>query len=154
MLPKEIFETVVESAPLVSIDLIIRNSSGELLLGRRLNRPAKGFWFVPGGRILKNESISAAFKRISGNELGKLFFISDARYIGLFEHFYEDSVFGDSTSTHYVVNGFELIIEEDLHLPTVQHVEYVWMSERELLASDFVHPHCKWYFQPNKGFRL
>lgn len=51
------FRMVVASAPLVSIDLVVENSAGELLLGERLNRPAQGFWFVPGGRVQKNETL-------------------------------------------------------------------------------------------------
>ncbi|MBJ6922853.1 GDP-mannose mannosyl hydrolase, partial [Vibrio cholerae] len=41
------FKTVVASTPLVSMDLIVRNRYGQVLLGLRTNRPAQGFWFVP-----------------------------------------------------------------------------------------------------------
>jgi len=53
-LGREEFLEVVERAPLVSIDLIVRRGDGLVLLGRRTNEPAKDFWFVPGGRIYKN----------------------------------------------------------------------------------------------------
>jgi colanic acid biosynthesis protein WcaH len=46
------FKTVIASTPLISIDLVVKNTKGEYLLGYRNNRPAQGFWFVPGGRIL------------------------------------------------------------------------------------------------------
>jgi colanic acid biosynthesis protein WcaH len=36
------FNTVVTSTPLVAIDLVVRNSRNEVLLGLRLNRPAYG----------------------------------------------------------------------------------------------------------------
>ena len=49
------FKSVIENAPLVSIDLVVKNSLGQYLFGYRTNRPAKGFWFVPGGRIHKGE---------------------------------------------------------------------------------------------------
>jgi colanic acid biosynthesis protein WcaH len=62
-LEKDTFKTVIASTPLVSIDLVVTNQNGEALLGKRLNRPAKDFWFVPGGRILKEESLAAAFRR-------------------------------------------------------------------------------------------
>jgi hypothetical protein len=41
-------------APLVSIDLIIRDNADRVLLGLRNNEPAKGYFFVPGGIILKD----------------------------------------------------------------------------------------------------
>ncbi len=68
-----LFKTIVANTPLISIDFIIRNSEGKALLGQRQNRPAQNFWFVPGGRIFKDESFENAFKRISLEELGKEF---------------------------------------------------------------------------------
>ncbi len=52
-LSREDFATVVRSTPLVSIDLLVENRRGEYLLGRRNNRPAQGFWFVPGAGFRK-----------------------------------------------------------------------------------------------------
>lgn len=51
------FETVVASTPLISIDLLVKNKKGEYLLGLRNNRPAQGYWFVPGGRIQKTKHL-------------------------------------------------------------------------------------------------
>jgi colanic acid biosynthesis protein WcaH len=33
------FATVIDSTPLVSIDLIVKNAEGEVLVGERVNRP-------------------------------------------------------------------------------------------------------------------
>ena len=60
MLSLDTFKTVIKSSPLVSIDLIVRNEQGQVLLGKRTNRPAQGFWFVVGGRVLKDESLEHA----------------------------------------------------------------------------------------------
>ena len=46
-LRQEDFATVVRSTPLVSLDFIVENSRGEFLLGKRTNRPAQGYLFVP-----------------------------------------------------------------------------------------------------------
>ncbi len=46
-LSNELFRSVVDSTPLISIDLVVQNSKGECLLGQRLNRPAQDNWFVP-----------------------------------------------------------------------------------------------------------
>jgi len=157
-LDESVFKAVIDNAPLISIDLVVRNASGEVLLGQRLNRPAKGFWFVPGGRILKNESLSAAFRRLTLNELGVEMDIVTARYLGLYEHFYADCVFtkdssAEKISTHYVVNGFEVILpDENVSLPNIQHDTYKWFTESELLNSEKVHDHSKWYFDKDKGF--
>jgi colanic acid biosynthesis protein WcaH len=63
-LNKEEFIEVLDRTPLIAIDLIIKDEKNRILLGKRTNEPAKGMWFVPGGRIFKNESIEEAFKRI------------------------------------------------------------------------------------------
>ncbi len=48
-LRQEDFAAVVRTTPLISLDFIVENGQGEILLGQRLNRPAQGYWFVPGG---------------------------------------------------------------------------------------------------------
>ena len=147
MLELETFKTVVASTPLVSIDLIIRNSQEQVLLGLRNNRPAQGYWFVPGGRIQKDERLEDAFSRLVEVELGVEAKFQKAGFLGPYQHFYADNFSGDSFSTHYVVLGYELLLDIDLNnLPTDQHQNYRWFGVDELLASDQVHQHTKDYF--------
>ncbi|HAS6235496.1 TPA: GDP-mannose mannosyl hydrolase [Vibrio vulnificus] len=150
-LSKQLFSQVIESAPLVSIDLVIEDEGGQILLGERLNRPAQGFWFVPGGRILKNEKLEDAFTRLTQEELGQEFELSQAKLLGPYTHLYDDNVFGNEFTTHYVAIAYKLIvIRSDLNLPMdVQHSRYRWCDKDELLISDNVHIHTKWYFQNN-----
>jgi NUDIX domain len=61
-------DTVIRLAPLIAIDLIIRNARDDVLLGLRKNEPAKGCYFVPGGMILKNEHLADAFARLAKTE--------------------------------------------------------------------------------------
>lgn len=142
------FKTVVSSTPLISIDLIVRNELGQILLGKRTNRPAQNFWFVPGGRILKNETIQGAFVRLCSEELGINTEVGSANFLGTFEHFYEDSIFGDSVSTHYVVLGYEITIELDFEsMPKSQHTDYSWYSVEDMATASDVHKHSKWYLE-------
>ncbi|WP_139751860.1 GDP-mannose mannosyl hydrolase [Aeromonas media] len=150
-LDKETFRTVVRSAPLVSIDLVVINSQGQVLLGQRTNRPAQGFWFVPGGRILKNEAMATAFLRLSKAELGLASELGDAEFLGVYEHFYTDNFSGTDFSTHYVVLGYRLVHDLDLNsLPDAQHHSYRWFDVAELLASVQVHDNTKAYFLSDK----
>lgn len=153
MLDKETFQTVVKSTPLISIDLVVCDKRGSVLLGKRVNRPAKGFWFVPGGRVLKDETLADAFKRLTLAELGMEISIQEARYQGLYEHFYTDSALDGSISTHYVVNAFIIELNSDIaELPQEQHSEYQWLSKEVLLNDKQVHEHSKWYFMNEKGY--
>lgn len=140
------FTTVLASTPLVSIDLIVQNSQGQILLGERKNRPAQHYWFVPGGRILKNESLALAFKRLTLAELGVELSIQAASLQQPYDHFYTDSVFGDTPSTHYVAIAYRVLVTELTTLPEQQHRAYRWFSIDELLTDPLVHQHTKAYF--------
>ena len=43
MLDEQLFEIVVDSTPIVSIDILIKRGN-RILLGKRVNKPAKGFF--------------------------------------------------------------------------------------------------------------
>lgn len=151
ILSESLFSTVIENTPLVSIDLIVENPSGQILLGQRLNKPAKSFWFVPGGRILKSETMECAFSRLTLNELNKIIPIENACLQGAYEHFYQDSFVDDNISTHYVVLAYKIKENIDINiLPDEQHRHYKWFDKNELLSSDAVHFYTKNYFQDRK----
>ncbi|NNH86644.1 GDP-mannose mannosyl hydrolase [Acinetobacter terrae] len=145
-LPDEAFKSVIQNTPLISIDLIVCNGQGEILLGKRANAPAKGYWFVPGGRVRKNETLDDAFVRLVKEELGIKSGIArtDAKFLGVFEHFYENCVFGKNISTHYIVLAYELIFDFDLIIQVnSQHFEYSYSIN---LDGKKVHPYSLNYF--------
>nr|WP_314622179.1 GDP-mannose mannosyl hydrolase [uncultured Noviherbaspirillum sp.] len=146
-LDKDSFLKIASSTPFVSIDLIIRNELGQILLGRRRNKPAQNYWFVPGGRIRKNERLQDALQRIARNELhispesGKL--------LGIYDHFYDDNFYGKAgIGTHYVACGYEFLIEADVQFTADdQHAALKWWDLDALLASNEVHANVKLFFQ-------
>ena len=144
MLGDQIFKTVVDSTPLVSIDILLKKDN-KVLLGRRVNKPAQGYFFSIGGRINKNETIDNAMARVALNEIN-IDLKSTPEFIGLLEHFYDDSMY-ENVSTHYVNLAYEYEVEEILNLPTEQHSEYQWFSIDELLESKQVHKYTKDYFR-------
>jgi len=147
-LPENIFTCVVKYTPLISIDFIIENEKGFFLLGKRKNPPAKGFYFVPGGRILKGETLKQAFERISNQELGIKLNIEKAKFLGVYEHFYHNSFISEKVSTHYIVLAYKLKLINSLNnLPKDQHFNYKWFSRQELLESKEVHYYTKLYFK-------
>ncbi|MCJ8315007.1 MAG: NUDIX domain-containing protein, partial [Saccharospirillaceae bacterium] len=105
-------------------------------------------WFVPGGRILKDETMADAFNRLIQVELNvKNKSINDSQLIDVFEHFYADNFSGDEFSTHYVVIGRSINLDIDLMLlPVDQHNDYKWFDETALLNDETVHKHSKCYF--------
>ena len=144
MLDDRTFEAVISSTPLISIDLLVKKDN-KILLGKRINKPAQGYLFSIGGRVYKNEAIDNAMMRIANNELN-ISLKSIPKFMGVFEHFYEDSIYQD-VSTHYVNLAYEIEIEEAPKLPTEQHNEYQWLTIDELLKSKQVHKYVKDYFR-------
>jgi colanic acid biosynthesis protein WcaH len=144
MLNDKIFSTIIDSTPLVSIDILLKKDN-KILLGKRINKPAQGYFFSTGGRVNKNEAIDNAMSRIAKNELN-IELKSIPKFIGVFEHFYDDSIY-ENISTHYVNLAYEYETKEILDLPTEQHSEYKWFTIDELLKSKQVHKYVKDYFR-------
>ncbi len=94
MLDDQTFETVISSTPLISID----------------------------GRVYKNETVNSVMMRMASNELNISLKLTPI-FIGIFELFYDDSVYQNAL-THYVNLAYEIEIEETLNLPSEQYNEY------------------------------
>jgi len=149
MLPYDSFLEIVQNSLLVAFDLIVRDPRGRVLVGLRSNRPARGYWFVPGGRVRKEETLPEAFRRLTEEELGlPLDLKQDARFYGLYEHLYEDNFAGmPGVGTHYIVLAYEIRLDEIPDaLPREQHSGYRWLPPEELLADPRVHLNTKNYF--------
>ncbi|TKX62978.1 NUDIX domain-containing protein [Halorubrum sp. ASP1] len=115
-IPNEEWETIVDNVPIVSVDLVVECPEG-IVLGKRSNKPAKGKWFVPGGRVRKGESLEDAVHRVSMEELGVNVEICEK--LGAFDHFYETSEVGGEK--HYVAHGFRVWTENSVFEPDSQH---------------------------------
>jgi len=150
-LSDEDFFHVVQHAPLVAIDLIVtRDEAQEVLLGKRRNAPAQGWWFVPGGRIRKGETLADAFQRITLAELGMRLGIDEARLMGAWTHLYVQEAFRGlpPADIHYVTLGYHL--HRDLAtdaLPAAQHGAFRWFPVAEALEDPAVHRYTKWYLE-------
>lgn len=134
------WETIVANVPIVSVDLLVKYKGG-LLLGKRTNEPAKGHWFIPGGRVQKGETRSEAIKRIGNEELGLDVEIVES--LGAFEHFYQSSDVDSVDTKHYLANGYVVDAVGGELQPDDQHAELrVFQS-----APDPLHEHVRAYLE-------
>lgn len=140
---------VIRCAPLVCVDLLIRDAEHRVLLGMRRNNPARGFWFTLGGRVRKNERISDAVARVLDAELGVIKF-EPATFVGTFEHFHASNRFDDpGFDTHCIILAFEIVLDAatlDLQPVDDQHSALTWMSLDQLRVDELVHPYIREYF--------
>lgn len=145
------FKRVVRDTALVSLDLLVINRRRDVLVGKRRNRPAKGYFFVPGGRIMKGESLADALIRISTTEIGAELKHQDATLHGIYDHMYPDNAFGEAgLNTHYVV--IACLFRVDSFIPRGhdnQHQELQMLGIETLLQHPRVHPYTRNYFVPD-----
>jgi len=156
-LSPEAFTSACAALPLVSVDVYLTRQQGggtALLLGRRANRPAQGWWFTPGGRIRKQEPLPQALARVLTEELAlPAAGAAHARLLGAWDHFYPDSAFAKGVPTHYVNLAYQLHWEDVAGMPSAaaggnappaeawpvgtgaQHLEWRWWALPEAVAS-------------------
>lgn len=145
------FVTAVDALPLVSVDLVVINPVGQMLLGLRRNAPARHCWFTPGGRVRKNEPFALCMQRVAVSELHlQACDLRSAKLMGVWDHFYEDSAFSTEVSTHYVNLPHFLRLEQVLDLdalPLEQHSGWRWQDPQDAAVAKDVHPYVRLYAQ-------
>jgi colanic acid biosynthesis protein WcaH len=119
-IPQDDWERIVEHVPLVSVDLVVHHGDG-VVLGKRTNEPAKGEWFVPGGRVRKHEPLEEAVHRVAREELGVDVTVEGR--LGVSEHFYDVADVADADGKHHVPVGFEVSTRGGELRPDDQHGE-------------------------------
>ena len=157
MLSKKDYYQVIKLTQIVSIDLLIKTSDNKYLLGLRKNNPAKNTLFNPGGKVFKGETLMEGVERILKDEVGiSIRDIILCKFVGVFDHIYDNNFMDDKFGTHYVSHAYEIQlsqsskdfinnnqIKKSMH---EQHSEYQWYSKQELLQNKKVHQFVKNFF--------
>lgn len=140
-IPDDVWARVVEYMPIPSVDLVIRCGAG-ILLAKRENEPAKGEWFVPGGRIQKGERLVEAVNRVAREELGVS--VSIEERLGTYDHLYDTSDVENSGGKHYVAHGFLVTPDAESFSLDDQHSEF---SIFEVSSLPDLHPYVEDYLR-------
>src|SRR5919198_2651633 len=148
-LSEELFKQVLRDTVLVSLDLLIVNERREVLLGKRRNRPARGYWFVPGGRIYKGETPENALVRISEQEIGVELNPKSAILHGVYHHLHADNFFDDAEigATQYLV--IACLVRSNFQIASMnggQHEELCFFPISDVAAHPEIHELTKYYF--------
>jgi colanic acid biosynthesis protein WcaH len=117
-IPAEEWEVVVRNVPVVSVDLVVTDGDA-VILGKRTNEPAKDEWFVPGGRVRKNETLDDAVHRLAAEELGVEVVVD--RRLGAYEHRYDAAELDGVDTKHYVAIGYLVSLAGGDIAPDDQH---------------------------------
>ncbi len=68
-LPEDLFTFATKITPMINVDLLVKNSDGEILLSWRKTELSEG-WHVIGGIIRLNEKIEERIQKTALNEIG------------------------------------------------------------------------------------
>ncbi len=69
VIPDNIYDLIIFSIPIACVDVAII-ARGSVLLVKRNDLPAKGEWWLPGGRVYKGETMRQTAKRKALEEVG------------------------------------------------------------------------------------
>lgn len=94
MIEQVLYEKILDCIPICCVDIIVTYNKKVLII-RRANKPAQGKWWVPGGRILKGETLKEAVKRKALDELGLE--VEVLKMVGVYETLFNDAPFNLSS---------------------------------------------------------
>ena len=105
MIPEKLYREIISVLPILTVDIVIRNEAGQVLLARRKNEPIKGHWWVIGGRILSGESARKACIRKTFEETGLK--IDEIKFLGFYEDVFNKNAFDIDKPYHTLSLAFE-----------------------------------------------
>jgi ADP-ribose pyrophosphatase YjhB (NUDIX family) len=125
VIEKNLYNLIIENVPILCVDGFII-SDNKILLLKRNNYPAFGEWWVPGGRVLKNEELDNAILRKMKDETNL-----NVKIISKFDIY--ETIFDNK----HTVNVCYLLSTDsiDVHI-NCEHSEYFWFQFENLPELD------------------
>jgi colanic acid biosynthesis protein WcaH len=125
-LSAEDYRKFLSTMPIVCVDCLVMNDRGEYLLVKRRNEPLKDEFWVPGGRLHKNERLADAVHRKMREEIGVEVEIVDQ--LGYFEEFFERTAEGAEGGAHSICFLFLVRAKSDDIRLDEQSSEWGWFA--------------------------
>ncbi|MBI4057936.1 NUDIX domain-containing protein [Candidatus Microgenomates bacterium] len=92
-IPFKEFSYIYHRVPRLCVDALIKTTDG-IVLSKRDILPAKGWWHIPGGTVLLEETLEQAVKRVAKEELGVIVMVKNIA--GVIEYFGKSNFGGHS----------------------------------------------------------
>lgn len=128
-IPVEEYKKIIETMPILCVDVVIQTSRNEYLLVKRTNEPLKDRWWVIGGRVQKGETLEHAVIRKLKEETGLE--AERIQPIGYYEDIFDSNPFGLKTKLHCVSIVF-LVTFDDRQEIKLDHQSSDWKFSKEL----------------------
>lgn len=134
-IPQELYNQILVNMPVACVDIALV-SHGSVLLVKRKDAPAKGEWWVPGGRVIKGETMIATAKRKAIDEVGIRV------HVGPIVHT-DETIFDDGPcgiAVHSINSCFFVYPEDPDFSPTLDshHEDWRWVNTIDLSLHTYV----------------
>jgi len=93
------FKKIYSKVPRFCVEVVVKTKDG-VLLTKRSFPPQIGYWYLPGGTVLKGERIEQTVKRVAMEELGLK--VEPGKALGVMEFLSVKNYFGHSISVAYL----------------------------------------------------
>jgi colanic acid biosynthesis protein WcaH len=123
-IPDRLYRKIQKVLPIACVDLLIKYDKG-IILCKRKNSPAKGRFWLPGGRILKGESLEQAVKRKLKEETGLR--AKSIKFIGTYTNYFKRGFYG--FPFHAIVSVFLVEARNKKIKLDNQHSEFMVVKE-------------------------
>ncbi len=147
-IPPDEYRIILENVPLVCVNVIIPKDNTVLVV-YRLEESAKGEWWIPGGRVYKNEKLGDTAVRIARQEVG--LDVTVKKLVGIYDEMFDKGAIPDlKDGVHYISIIFlcEPVDEaREIKLDETS-AAYRWINKIE----DGLHPYLKILLKDSKVF--
>ena len=137
-----VYSEIHRLMPIICVDCVVGHE-GKILLVRRKREPVKDHWWFPGGRLIKNERLEQAVKRIVKCETG--IDIQPPIYLGHDQTEFIMDPFDHGEGTHTVNFVYASNISHMAMMRVVlddDHIAHSMFTFSEIYASN-MHPYVK-----------
>ena len=128
LIEPKLYQEIYENVPIACVDILITNND-KFLLAKRTCKPAQFEWWLPGGRIWKNERLADAASRKVKEEFGLEYPASDFNFLSCKETIFPDSNYGGPIHTVNIVYKIDLKEDPKINLDTASHSAYTWFEK-------------------------
>lgn len=115
-LSEEEYKYIFNRVPRICVDVLIRKDNG-IILTKRDIEPNKGTWHIPGGRLMRYESIQQAIDRIASKEVGVK--VTTEKFLGYIEYIHDGS-FVHSVSLAFLASYKSGTLQNDYQSKEIQ----------------------------------
>ena len=149
-IPDNLYKKIMNFMPILCLDFlcIVKDKKEfQILLAKRKNSPAKGFYYVLGGRHTKDKNIFLDIKSKIMQELNINIDCKKLFFTGIINERFEDSIFQEVKSTTVSLSFASVFNKEEIKKFNIkldsQNSNYKFFNFNEIADSKEIHPFCK-----------